>query len=306
MNTNASTFNETLTVFAQGFMAQKENSIIDWVAPWVSVGVASGDYKLFDQNDPFGLYDTQLTEGSESQSVHFNASTETFNCRPNGLKISISDWERKQAGEKGAEVMRMGKLNTLLSTQLVNRERAGWAKIFAAVPAKAGKGIWVSAQTEDPIETLDACIEDINNATGSMPNAIALGLASWKALKNHPKVIARLQGIAASATLESVAGMLLNPGIEIRVGSMPYNEAKLGKKASKKGIIDANVLIFHRSDAPTTDDMSAFKTFTLDAPGVAEVQTHDDRMKHCTWDEVLWSEDVKVCAPIAVTRLSIS
>lgn len=145
MYQDANTFNETLTIFAQGFMAQRADSLIDFIAPYVSTGTASGDYKLFDKNDPFQIYDdTVIPEDGASQTVHFNASTGKYDCEPHGLKIPIRDWERKQAGEKGFAVMRNGKLNTLLSTQLVNREYKGWAKIRAAVtahPARApGQG----------------------------------------------------------------------------------------------------------------------------------------------------------------------
>ena len=57
MYQDANTFNETLTIFAQGFMAQRADSLIDFIAPYVSTGTASGDYKLFDKNDPFQILD---------------------------------------------------------------------------------------------------------------------------------------------------------------------------------------------------------------------------------------------------------
>ena len=103
MYQDANTFNETLTIFAQGFMAQRADSLIDFIAPYVSTGTASGDYKLFDKNDPFQIYDdTVIPEDGASQTVHFNASTGKYDCEPHGLKIPIRDWERKQAGEKNA------------------------------------------------------------------------------------------------------------------------------------------------------------------------------------------------------------
>lgn len=36
MYQDANTFNETLTIFAQGFMAQRADSLIDFIAPYVS------------------------------------------------------------------------------------------------------------------------------------------------------------------------------------------------------------------------------------------------------------------------------
>lgn len=309
MYQDANTFNETLTIFAQGFMAQRADSLIDFIAPFVSTGIASSDYKLFDKNDPFQVYDdTVIPEDGESQTVHFNASSEKYNCEPHGLKIPIRDWDRKKAGEKGSLIMRNGKLNTLLSTQLVNREYQGWAKIRAAVAAESGKGIWkgTAGADKDPIDELDDLIEQINNNTGSMPGYMAIGLSAWRVLKNHPKVLARMTGIKPSATVEDIRGVLLNPNMEIRVGSMPINTAKLGKAAVKKGILGADVFVFHKSESPTTEDMSAVKTFTIDTPGVAEVHTMRDDLNHREFDEVLWSEDLKVTAPIALKRISVS
>ena len=309
MYQDANTFNETLTIFAQGFMAQRADSLIDCIAPYVSTGTASGDYKLFDKNDPFQIYDdTVIPEDGESQTVHFNASTDKYDCEPHGLKIPIRDWERKQAGEKGFALMRNGKLNTLLSTQLVNREYKGWAKIRAAVTAASGKGAWsgTAGADKDPVDELDALIEKINNDTGSMPEYMAWGLSAWRVFKNHPKVLSRLSGIKASATVDDVRGMLLNPNMDIRIGSMPVNTAKLGKAAVKKGILGADVFIFHKSESPTTEDMSAVKTFTIDAPGVAEVHTLRDDLNHREFDEVLWSEDLRITAPIAIQRISVA
>ena len=40
MYQDANTFNETLTIFAQGFMAQRADSLIDFIAPYVSTGTA--------------------------------------------------------------------------------------------------------------------------------------------------------------------------------------------------------------------------------------------------------------------------
>lgn len=309
MYQDSNTFNETLTIFAQGFMAQRADSLIDFIAPYVSTGTSSGDYKLFDQNDPFQIYDdTVIPEDGESQTVHFNASSDKYDCEPHGLKIPIRDWERKQAGEKGFAVMRNGKLNTLLSTQLVNREYKGWSKIRAAVKAEAGTGAWagVAGEGKDPIDELDNLIEQINNNTGTMPGYIAIGLSAWRILKNHPKVLARMTGIKPCATVEDIRGMLLNPNMDIRIGSMPINTAKLGRASAKKGILGADLFVFHKSESPTTDDMSAVKTFTIDAPGVAEVHTLRDDLNHREFDEVLWSEDLKITGPIAIKRISVA
>ena len=136
--------------------------------------------------------------------------------------------------------------------------------------------------------------------------AQAGGGAGGRGCKNHPKVLSRLSGIKASATVDDVRGMLLNPNMDIRIGSMPVNTAKLGKAAVKKGILGADVFIFHKSESPTTEDMSAVKTFTIDAPGVAEVHTLRDDLNHREFDEVLWSEDLRITAPIAIKRVSVS
>mgnify|MGYP000502160147 FL=1 len=151
-----------------------------------------------------------IPEDGESQTVHFNASTDKYDCEPHGLKIPIRDWERKQAGEKGFALMRNGKLNTLLSTQLVNREYKGWAKIRAAVTAASGKGAWsgTAGADKDPVDELDALIEKINNDTGSMPEYMAWGLSAWRVFKNHPKVLSRLSGIKASATVDDVLSLI--------------------------------------------------------------------------------------------------
>lgn len=130
-----------------------------------------------------------IPEDGESQTVHFNASTDKYDCEPHGLKIPIRDWERKQAGEKGFALMRNGKLNTLLSTQLVNREYKGWAKIRAAVTAASGKGAWsgTAGADKDPVDELDALIEKINNDTGLHAGIYGLGAVRLARIQKSPQ-----------------------------------------------------------------------------------------------------------------------
>lgn len=307
MYQDAATYNETLTILAQGFRAQAKDSLIDFIAPIVPTGVAQGDYMYFDEDAPFQVYDADLAEEGESKTIHFNATKKQFNCEPKGLKIPITYYQRQQAG-KNFDTFRTGKLNTLLSTQAVTREYKGWQKIRAAVKAETGFGAWMgeAGAAKDPIDEIDEMIERINDSTGAMPNSMAIGFKMWRILKNHPRVLGRMSGIDKKVGIDELRDMLAFSEIDIRVGSMPANTTKLGKKAVRKGILGADLFLFHSSASPSTDDMSACKTFAVDASGVTEVHTHDIAIKHALYDEVLYTEDLRITAPIAIRRITAS
>lgn len=304
---DASTVNETLTIYAQGFMAQRESTLLDFMAPVVPTGVTKGDYKKFDADAPFQEYDTEIPAGSEAPTVAWNAKDEPYRCKPNGLKVPSLDEDEKAAPPAAREIIREGKLATLLSAQLVNREVKGWRKLTSSITAESGKGTWVgvAGQSADVVDEIDELIERINNQTGMMPGYLALGLSAWRVIKHHPSVLSAFNGISSHVTPEAFAAMLLNPNIQIKIGSMPYNTAKRGLDAVKKGIVGSDLFVFNKSANPTVNDMSACKTFSVDGNLITAVHTIRDDLKHVEFDEVRWSEDVQVTAPISIARITV-
>jgi len=306
MPATASTVNQTLTNYAQGFSQDSASALADFIAPRVSTGTASGQYKEFSDKNAFQVYETSRAIGGARKRIEFDASDKYFNCRPHGLEISIDDHERELAGEGDQLGLEEAKVRTLVSAGVNSHEAGVFAKVKAAKAATGGVGVW-SDPTKDPIAEMDAQIQAIAVATGVMPNRMVIGLGAWQVLRNHAKVIARQPGaVLIGTTTAQVSAMLLNPNIEIRVGLLSKDTVKFGKAKNAVEIVGAEVFIFIGSDNPTPYDPSFAKTFETKSGGVDSVKEYRAESNVSDILAVDWSEDVQVVAPVAGRRITLS
>lgn len=307
MPASAATVNTTLTNYAQGFAQDRNLSLADFIAPEVPTGVSSGQYKRYASKNDFVVYNTGRAIGGGRTRIEFAADDPYFNCRPQGLEIAIDDHERKQAGDTGVMNLQQAKIRTLLNAQIVGHEHKVWTALRAAVSAVGGGvGAW-SDDAVDPIEEMDAQIEAITTATGMMPNRIAMGLGAWRVLKNHVLVRNRLADSSdKNLSYDRLAGMLLNPNIEIRVGVMSYDTAKTGKTANNVNVVGSDVWIFTGSQAPDQYDPSFAKTFTTVSGFVGGVREYRDEGAVSDVYPVDWDEDIVVTATASGRRITLS
>ena len=85
----------TLKSYAFGVAQDLSGSIADFIAPRVSVGIASGFYKKFGDKNAFQVYQTARALGGPATRMQFEADDPTFNCRPNALEAPIDDHDRE-------------------------------------------------------------------------------------------------------------------------------------------------------------------------------------------------------------------
>jgi hypothetical protein len=83
-----------------------------------------------------------------------------------------------------------------------------------------------------------------------MPNRLVIGLPLWNKLRNNAKVIARFPGAASvGVSMAQFGSLLLNPSIDIRVGILAKDTAKLGAAKANVNIIGQQLVIFHASQS---------------------------------------------------------
>jgi len=301
-----STLNPTLTNYAQGVAQDRRSAMADFLAPIVPVSASIGQYKRFNSKNAFAIYNTARAIGGPATRIKFEADDPTFNCKPQALEIAIDDEERNAAGTGDPLGLEQAKIDTLVSNSVISHEDKVVTVVKAGIVAVIGKGVWSNA-ANDPVEELDEQIQAIALATGIMPNAIAFGLGAWSVFRNHPKVIARQPGAALiGLTTAQGSQMLLNPGIEIRVGVLSKDAAKWGNAKNAVNIVGLEAFIFLRSANPSQYDPSFAKTFTVGAglvAGVREYRSEQDRSDVYAMD---WSEDIEVVSTESGRRLTIS
>ena len=299
-----SVLNQTLTNYAYGLEQDVRSAIADFIAPPTPVGVSIGQFKSFGDKNAFVVYETARALGGPATRVAFSASDSTFNCKPQALEVPIDDAERAPDGDDLN--LEQARIRTLVVNGAVAHENKVMVAAKAAVSAESGKGNWSSANV-DPIAELDEQIEALAIATGMMPNRIVLGIGALRILRNNPKVVAKFPGAAAvGVSVPQVASLLLNPGIDIRVGVLSKDSTKLGQTKSAANIVGAECFIFLGSATPTQFDPSFMKTFMIRGGSVTAVRQYRDENVRSDIYATDWSEDVKVTGTACVKRLTIT
>jgi len=298
--------NRTLTNYAFGLAQDKASALAEFIAPTVPTGVSIGQYKKFNRKNAFAVYETARALGGPATRIKFEASDPTFNCKPQALEIALDDAERDASGDADPLGMEQAKVETLVINSVTSHEDKVMAAIAAGATAVAGKGNWTSS-SNDPVAEMDAQIKAIIIATGMMPNRMVMGIGAWEIARNHPSVVARQPGSPLiGLTTSQFAAMLLNPGIEIKLGILSKDTAKWGNTKNNANIVGDNVYIFHGSQAPTLYDPSFAKTFMVKQGGATAV--HEYRANEARSDiyALDWSEDVEVVSTSCVKRLTIT
>ena len=298
-----STFSETLKNYAFGVAQDVKTSLADFIAPRVPVGMGSGQFKKFNEKNAFQVYDTSRGVGGTATRMAFDAADEFFNCAPNALEVAIDDQEREKAGSADT-ALEEAKVRTLVINAALAREK----KVFDLI--KSGVSVastWTSSGDDDPIDLIDAEIEAIANATGLLPNRMVIGLGAWRKIKNHDQILKRQSGTSnKGVSLDVFAGMLLNPTIDIRVGVMAFDTAKMGKAANKQNVVGSEIFIFHGNDNPTQYDPGFAKTFSIGANSVEDVRMYREEKVRSDILAVDWSEDVKVISTLCAKRIQVA
>lgn len=301
MYQNAHSYNSHLTELAQAAVADEKDSISTLLFPPVKVPTAVGSYKKRDIDNAFRSYDTLLARGNSAKSIDVNAEEAFFSVKPHALKVSTWQFDMEQ---DGGDEERESNLQELLSAQLISREVEAVRIFKAGIPVTSGAGNWSNA-TSNPVEEINNLILQIHKSIGRMPTHLVIGLQAWSILQNNAKMLSRIGGVDVDVTIERVQRMLVYPGINIVVANLPYQPAARGVKGNKAYVMGADVFCFYTQDAPTRNDMSVGKDFTL-TPGGPEVTTRDDDEKMEKVDTLHWSSDRKVTCPAAGARLEIS
>ena len=302
--------NYQLTTFAQGHMndLRRTMELAERLAPTVSVPGSNGQYKKFNDLNSFQLYNTARALGGEALRIEFAATDEFFNCKPQALEVTVDKEERNQAGDLdiAQQLLDEGKIKALLNGIALSHVKKVTDIVIAAVPAEAGYGVWSNPDI-DPIDQLDKVVDDLATACGSTDGVkITMDLTSWRTLRNHPKVKARLIGVqVGTITLQQLMQMLAIP-VDVAAYAISYNIAKLGQAQSKARVLAANVLVTYGTASPTQYDPSAFKNFTTGQGGVTSVRSYMTPSGFYDAHVVDWSEDIKQTSTIAAKRLAIS
>jgi hypothetical protein len=298
-----------LTTYAYGIQADEAAArrLIKALAPTVPTGGTTGRFNKFNDTQSFKNYlNANRAVGGQSNAITFLSDTADYTIKPYGLRISVDEFERRQAAEQMG-LLEQAKVRTLTINCILSHLVNVVTTVKASVSAQSGKGNW-SSPNVDPIAELDGQIEAMWLATGMVPNTLMLDFGAWSKLRNNPKVLARMPGAdLIGLTPEKLSSMLAVPvRVEI-VTTAALSGGGLGNaSATKAGVLGAGVcLLFRNEEMPTAYDPSFCKTFAESANLFTEVFSYREE-PHLDWFENNWAADVQVVAASLCRRVDVT
>jgi hypothetical protein len=303
--------NYQLTSFARGHMndVRRAYELAERLCPTVAVPGTSGQYKSFNDENSFQVYNTARAMGGDPNRIQFDADDLFYNCKPQALEVTVDEEERRQAGEDNAlaqQLLDEGKIKALLNIAALSNAKKRVDFVLSKLDALKDVGNW-SNKDIDPIDQLDQVIIDLATLCGSSEFIkVTMSLTAWATLRNHPKSKARCNGVQAMPlTIEQVQSGLTTP-VDIKAYAISYNEKALGQAKSKKQLLNGDVIVHMSIPSPTQYDPSAFKSFTAGQNNIAAVRSYMATNGLYGGHFVDWSEDLEQTSTIAAARIHLS
>jgi hypothetical protein len=306
MPASAAKRNVYLSNYASGLSQDRSKSLANFIAPVVSVGIASGQFKKYSSKNDFQILDTSRAIGGSRKRIEFAATDPFFNCVPQGLETTIDDYERRLAGDTGVTQLQESKIRNLVGAAATSHEKKVFDIVKAGKAATGSVGVWSNA-ANDPVAEIDAQIEAIATETGRMPNKIVFGLGAWRVFRNHALVKARQPGAELiGLTADQAVRMMLNPEMELRVGILSADSTKFGAGKNAVNIVGGEVFVFFGSDNPDQMDASFAKTFATNDSMIDGVREYREDNAASDVYYVDWTEDIQVVAAECARRITLS
>lgn len=267
------------------FMQSAENFVAGRVFPNVPVDKQSDKYFTFDRSYWFRDEMKKRGDGTESHGAGFSISNDSYSADVWSLH---KDLGRQTLGNADAGLDLDNAAVSFLATQKMIRQEKQFATDFFASSkwtTDYTPGTLWSDGASDPIGDVETAKETVLKSTGMMPNKLVLGYPVWKALRQHPDLVARVDRGQTSGnarvSLETAAAIFEVD--EVLVTKAIENTANEGATASYDFIGGKHALVCHTPSAPGLLVPAAGYTFSWTGmPGATVLGTTVKR-----W----WSDD---------------
>lgn len=313
----SATLNYQLTAFAQGLWNDISDVIklAERLAPTTPVPGAAGQFKKFDDKNSFMPEKTARALGGDPVLMAFNATDDSYSCKPQALEVRVDKEEDQAAGNEGGDVeqnlLDQGKIKALINKVALSHVKDVSDFVLANTPAGQTINSQFSSPDIDPIDVLNAQLLGIAQDCGSTQNVkITMDLGVWNTIRTNPKVKARaLFGAAAdlaTISLEQLNAALIFP-CDIMPANVVYDTTRLNQVSAKARLMQGVCLIHYSVPNATIYDPSAFKSFTVGSAGfLGNVRTYIANNQLWRGHLVDWSRDIKLTSSLSMRRINVN
>jgi hypothetical protein len=307
------TLNYQLTAYAQGLWNDLADvvKLAERLAPTTPVPGASGQFKKFDDKNSFMPEKTARGLGGDPTLIGFEATDDTFSCKPQALEVRVDKIEDQQAGSEGdpvaAQLLDEGKIRALLNKTALSHVLDVCSFVLNNSNPDPVLGNWSNPDI-DPIDQLDAMLLAISQDCGSTMNVkVTMDLGAWNTLRNHPKVKQRTQFTQiANISLAQLNDSLIFP-VDLMAANVVYDQTRMAQAVKKARALASVVLVHYSVPGATLYDPSAFKSFTVGSGSpVGNVMTYQAPNQLWRGHLVDWSRDIKQTSTLSLRRMNIN
>ena len=267
--------------------------------PIVPVKKESDKYYIYDSKaDRFRIPDTLRAPKTDSKTVDWKVTDDTYSCDEHALNDLIDDREKDNADKPlNLEVDTVEFLTDIL---LLGQEMRIKTVVEANLSANTVETLWSTPATSDPITDIETGKAAIHAVIFKDPNVLLLGRAVYDALKHHPDILDRIKYVQKGVVTPELMAAVFEVD-KVIVGNAGYNTAKEGKAASYSYLWGKNAILAYVEPRPGIKKFSLGYIFQARA-----LQTRRARMetKHSDWFEPSMIEDEKIVCASCGYRIS--
>jgi len=267
--------------------------------PVVPVKKESDKYYIYDSKaDRFRIPQTLRAPKTESKTVDWKVTDDTYSCDEHALNDLIDDRERNNADKPlNLEVDTVEFLTDIILLSLEMRIKT---VVEANLSANTVETKWDTPATSNPISDIETGKAAVHAVIFKDPNVLLLGRAVYDALKHHPDILDRIKYVQKGVVTPELMAAVFEVD-KVIVGNAGYNTAKEGKTASYSYLWGKNAILAYVEPRPGIKKYSLGYVFQSRA-----FQTRRARMetKHSDWFEPSMIEDEKIVCASCGYRIS--
>lgn len=308
-----------LSNMALAYYQSDARSFAKTIFPICPVSLSSDNYYIFDKEDLLrDNWNRKPAYGKVDPAV-LSEHTETYACVVDQMIMGIDQIRQtdlnQRMGPRTADPKQQ-RTKTMAGQANIHQDawfarqffkKGVWGQEFTGVDSTtvvSGQFIKFSNANSDPVSFVDEKKTEMEEATGRMPNRLALGVNVFNALKRHPAILERVKYGGSTANPASVTLNVLAQLFEIdriTVQRSIMNKAQLGQAAKMEYIGDPNAfLLAYATDTPSIDEPSAGYIFTWDMLGNGNIMPvlsyPGENGTHSEFIEGLMAADMKKTA----------
>lgn len=210
--TDQFTENPVLTAIAIAYRNPDQVLIADDVLPRIKAPARNFEWQSYNEADAFTLPNTRVGRRGTPNQVEIEGTKQSASCEDFGIDVPLDNATIDEAGKNGYDPKNKAAER---ATDIVMLDREVRVAKLVTDPANyhadhvealAGTDLF-----DDPDSDPISIIEDMLDTCWVRPNQLVFGLAPWRALRKHPKVVKAVNGNSGDqgrATRDQVAELL--------------------------------------------------------------------------------------------------